>query len=121
MNIQRMMIIGAVAVLLAAALLLYWTGRRDGAARERPKTEAALAVAERARLETEGARASAQRVDVVVRQKELATRIAADFTPKALTSEEAHAPLDPDRARRLRAADSELCFASPELGGCAPH
>jgi hypothetical protein len=111
--------IAATLALLAAALVLYWSGRREGAARERPKVEAARTAAAVSGLETKGARDSAQRVEVVVRQREAAARTVADVTAHALQSEDAHASLDPDRAARLRAADRELCLAAPELSGCA--
>lgn len=114
-----MLILAAVLVVTAAAAGLYWKGRHEGAARERPKAEAALARAAVSGLETEGARASAQRVDVVIRQRDVAHDIVTQLTAKALTSEDANAPLDPARAARLRAADEQLCLAAPELTGCA--
>lgn len=97
--------IAVVLTLLAAATLIYWKGRHEGVAQERPTTEAALAKAAVAGLETEGARESAQRVEVVVRQREAAARTVADVAVQALQSEDAHAPLAPDRAARLRDAD----------------
>lgn len=103
----------AVGVLLALAAGLYWKGRRDGVAQERPKTEAAAADAAAARLEARGERESAQRVEVVVRQREAAARSLAELSEKALKSEDADAPLSPDRADRLRAHDRELCLAAP--------
>ena len=111
--------VAAVLTLLAAVTVIYWSGRRDGAARERPRTEAALAQAAVAGLETQGARDSLQRVEVVVRQREAAAQSVARVTNKALIAEDAHAPLDAERAARLRAADRELCLAAPELVGCA--
>jgi hypothetical protein len=101
------------------AVGLYWKGRHDDAARERPKTEAALAKAAVAGLETQGAQASAQRVEVVVRQRDAANGVVAQLMPQALTSEDANAPLNPDRAARLRDADRQLCLAGPDLAGCA--
>ena len=115
MNPRWTIAIAAVLTVLAAAVVLYWSGRHDGAARERPKTEAAQAQATVARLETTGARETAQRVEVVVRQREAAAATVADLTPKALQAEDADAPLDPDRALRLRDADRQLCLAAPEL------
>jgi len=110
-----MLIVAAVAAVLAAAGILYGKGRRDGVAQERPKVEAAAARAATASLEAEGARASAGRVDVVVRRREDAARIVTDLTTEAVQAEDAHAPLETRRAARLRAADRELCLTAPEL------
>jgi hypothetical protein len=110
--------VAAVLSVLAAAAVLYWSGRHDGAARERPKAEAARAEAAVAKLETRGARETAQRVEVVVRQREAAAAVVAKLTPEALKSEDANAPLDPARAARLRDADRSLCLADPEFDGC---
>ncbi|HET6970819.1 MAG TPA: hypothetical protein VFH92_06830 [Phenylobacterium sp.] len=108
-----------LGVILAAALGLYWKGRIEGAARERPKVEAAVAQATVAKLETAGAADSAQRVEVVIRQHENAARAVAQLTESALKSEDAYAPLDPGRLDRLRADDVQLCLAAPDLAGCA--
>ena len=107
----------AAALILAAGI--YGKGRHDGIAHERPKTEAAQAQAAVAGLETEGARQTAARVEVVVRQREAAAETVTQLAAKALTSEDAHAPLDPDRAARLRDADRRLCDAAA-LAGCPP-
>jgi hypothetical protein len=118
MSVRLTVIVAAVLAVLAAAAGLYWKGRHEGSARERPKTEAALAQAAVAGLETEGARASAQRVDLVIRQRDAAAGAVAQLTTKALSSEDANAPLDPDRAARLRDADDQLCLTAHELAGC---
>jgi hypothetical protein len=118
MSLRLTIILAAVLAVLTAAAGLYWKGRHEGAARERPKTEAALAQAAVAGLETEGARTSAQRVDLVIRQRDAAAGAVAQLTSKALTSEDANAPLDPDRAARLRDADDQLCLTAPGLAGC---
>lgn len=119
MSPRLILILAAIATLLAAAGGLYWKGRHDDSMRERPKTEAALAKAAVAGLETQGAQASAQRVEVVVRQREAANTVVAQLMPKALKSEDANAPLDPARAARLRDADIQLCQSAPGLAGCA--
>jgi len=119
MSPRLILILAAIAAVLAAAGGLYWKGRRDDAVRERPKTEAALAKAAVAGLETQGAQQSAQRVEVVVRQRDAANAIVAQLMPKALKSEDANAPLDPDRAARLRDADRQLCLSAPSVAGCA--
>jgi hypothetical protein len=110
---------GAAALVLAAAAGLYWKGRHDDASVQRPKIAAAQAQAAVAGAEAKGEKASAQRVELVVRQREAASATVADLTPKALNAEDAHAPLDPARAARLRSADDQLCLAAPQLAGCS--
>jgi hypothetical protein len=118
MNVRLMLILATLGAVLAIASGLYWKGRHDDALRERPKTEAALAKAAVAGLETQGAQASAQRVDIVVRQRDAADAVVAQLTPQALKSEDANAPLDPARLARLRSADLELCDTDSTLAGC---
>lgn len=113
----RLMLVGAGCVaVLAVAAGLYWKGRHDGVGHERPKIVAAQAQAAVARLETDGARQTAQRVEVVVRQREAATAAVSQLTAQALISEDAHAPLDPARAARLRDADRLLCDQAALVG-----
>ncbi|RAK60890.1 hypothetical protein DJ021_14250 [Phenylobacterium hankyongense] len=119
MSSRLTLAVATAFILLAVVVAIYWKGRHDDAARARPKIEAAQAKAAVAGLETQGAKESAQRVEVVVRQRDAAAATVAQVTAKALTSEDADAPLDPDRAARLRNADRELCLAGPELVGCA--
>jgi hypothetical protein len=119
MSARLILMLAAVAAVLALATGLYWKGRHDDAVRERPKTEAALAKAAVAGLEAQGAQASAQRVDVVVHQRDAANGVVAQLMPQALKSEDANATLDPARAARLRDADRELCLTAPSVGGCA--
>jgi len=119
MSPRLMLIGGAAAIVLAAAAGVYWKGRHDDAARQRPKIEAAQAQAAVAGVEAKGAKDSAQRVELVVRQRDAANKTVADLIPKALNAEDAHAPLDPARAARLRAADDQLCLAAPQLAGCS--
>ncbi|UTP38331.1 hypothetical protein M9M90_14035 [Phenylobacterium sp. LH3H17] len=111
--------LGALAAVALVCLGFYWSGRRDGAIEERPRTEAALARAEVAARETQGARVSAARVDVVLRRREAAAEVAATLIPQALQAEDADAPLDADRAARLGRADRKLCELAPDLKGCA--
>jgi hypothetical protein len=118
MSPRLILMLTALAAVLALAAGLYWKGRHDDAVRERPKTEAALAKAAVAGLEAQGAQASAQRVDVVVRQRDAAGGVVAQLTPQALKSEDANAPLDPARAARLHDADRQLCLTAPGLAGC---
>ena len=119
MSPRLILILAAATALLTSAAGLYWKGRHDDAVRERPKTEAALAKAAVAGLETQGAQASAQRVDIVVRQRDAASAVVAQLTPQALKSEDANAPLDPARLARLRSADLQLCDTDRALAGCA--
>lgn len=105
--------------MLVAALGLYWKGRLEGAAIERPKTEAAQSAAAVATLETRGARATAAQIDVLVRTRDGAEKTVDTLTPAALKSEDAHVPLAPDRTARLQRADRELCQLAPDLGGCS--
>ena len=120
MSPRLVLVLTAALAILGVAGGLYLKGRHDAAARERPTTEAALAKAAVAGLETQGAQQSAQRVEVVVRQKDAANGVVAQLMPQALKSEDANAPLDPARAARLRNADDGLCRAGPGLAGCAP-
>lgn len=119
MTLRLALALGGAAAVLAAILGLYWKGRLEGAAAERPKVEAALGQAAAASLEAQGARESVARVDVVVRRRAAADETVASLAPAALQSEDAHAPLGPDRAARLLRADHELCRIVPDLDGCA--
>src|SRR5262245_49794391 len=121
MTPRMIMTLAGFGALLAAAGGLYWKGRLEGAARERPKVEAARAEAAVAGLEARGARETVQRVEIVVRQREVVREATAELTRQALISEDANVPLDAYRADRLRAHDLELCNAAPDLGGCAQN
>lgn len=121
MTPRLMLILAAVGTLLAAVAGLYWKGRLDGVARERPKTEAALEQAAVSGLETEGARDTVQRTAATVARRDAAGAVISQLTQEALKSETARAPLDPDRAARLRDADRQLCLTAPELAGCPAH
>ena len=114
--------LGAVVVVIfAVALGLYGKGRVEGAAAERPKTVAAEARAKVASLEATGERASAARVDVVVRQQSMSREVGRKLAIEAAKSEDANVPLDSGRVLRLGDADRELCRIAPEIGGCDPH
>ena len=119
MSPRLILILAAAGAALMLSGGLYWKGRRDDAAWQRPKIETAMAAAAVAHLETQGAQDSTRRVDAAVRRRDAAKAIVADLTPKALKSEDAYAPLDPERAARLRDADDGLCLAAPELAGCS--
>jgi hypothetical protein len=120
MNLRLALTLAGVASILLAGAGLYWKGRLAGAAGERPKVAAALNRAAVAGLEVEGAKASAARVEVVVRQREAAAQTVAQLTPAILNSEAAHVPLDSERSSRLRSHDRGLCqLAGGDLTGCA--
>ncbi|WP_293383689.1 hypothetical protein [Phenylobacterium sp. SCN 70-31] len=106
-------------LILAITLGLYWKGRLDGAARERPKAAAARSQAAVAALEKRGERDSATRAAAAADVAAAAAGSLIDVVRNAQTSEDALAPLDPDRSRRLHAHDSRLCEWAPELAGCA--
>lgn len=117
MNFQRDIILGLVA--LAVVVFIGWRLYDAGKDSAKPAIEAQADHAATAGLETRGARDSAQRVDVVVTQARAADAAVIDLSAQALASEDAHAPLDPDRADRLRHHDGELCGIAPTLAGCA--
>jgi len=121
MSPRLVLILTAVLAVLGAAGGLYLKGRHDAAARARPTAEAALAKAAVAGLETQGAQQSAQRVEVVVRQRDAAKDVVAHLMPEALKSEDANALLGPARTARLRNSDDGLCVADAELAGCAAN
>ena len=106
-------------VIVAGGLGLYWKGRLEGAARERPKVEAALAEAAVAGMEAGGERESAVRAEAAVQTRETVVRSVVRVIQEAHRSEDAHAPIDPSRLARLRAHDDELCRTTPALAGCA--
>lgn len=109
----------ALILCLAAGLSLYWKGRLEGAARERPKLDAARSQAAVSALEARGARQGLERAAAAADVAAGATGSLADLSRHAQTSEDARAPLDPDRSRRLHAHDVRLCQWSPELAGCS--
>jgi hypothetical protein len=119
MSLRLILLLAVLAFVLTVGAGLYWKGRHDDAVGERSKTGAALATAAVAGLEAQGAQASAQRVDVVVHQRDAANAVVAKLMPQALTSEDANAPLDTARAARLRDADRQLCLTAPDVAGCA--
>ena len=119
LKLRLALVLAGVASILAAGLGLYWKGREAGVAAERPKVAAALDRADVANLEAEGAKASAARVEVVVRQREAAAQTVAQLAPAILNSEAAHVPLDPERSARLHNHDRGLCELAGDLVGCA--
>jgi hypothetical protein len=108
-----------VTFLVVGAGGLYWKGRLEGAARERPRVEAARAEAQVSHLEAGGERQSAERAESASQIREAVLKSVIHVTHEAQRSENAHARLDPARLARLRAHDHELCVADPELAGCS--
>ncbi len=114
----------AVLALVAAILLavVIWIANWDPfGSKQRLETKAANAElqASTSSLEVQGAEASTQRVEVVVRTREAAQQSLTDVSRHAAEAPDANAPLPPDRASRLRAHDDFLCRLRP-LQGCAP-
>ena len=66
-------------------------------------------------IEAAGERDTAARVDVVVRQITAADQAVFSLTSDARIAIDAKDPLDPDRARRLRAVDQQLCDERPAI------
>jgi len=104
---------------LAFVSWLYFKGVHDEHARMQPRLDAAEWKADVFHAERDAERASAQRVEVVVRQVDLSRRAVSDLSRQAEKAPDAAQPLDPARADRLRAHDRLLCDARPSLTGCA--
>lgn len=120
MILTRLEIYGVmVAVLLMAVGGLYLKGRHDAAQAAKPKIEAAVDHADVSDKNAQGARQSAARVDVVVTQREQALSALARQSEAATAAKDAHDPITPDRAARIRSADSELCNLRPAV--CTAH
>ena len=109
----------AALLIMAAGGLGFRFDPFDGLAHraDRAEATAATAVSDAAArgIEAAGERDTAARVDVVVRQIEAADRVAFSLTSDARIAIDAKDPLDPDRARRLRAVDQQLCDARPAI------
>lgn len=118
--------IAAVLLALFVALLMLAAGGLgfrfdpfDSTARRADTAEAtavtATADASARGIEAAGERDTATRVDVVVRQVAAADRAVFSLTSDARIAIDAKYPLDPDRARRLRDVDQQLCTARPAI------
>ena len=106
-------------LLLAAGGLGFRFDPFDSTARRADTAEAtaaaATADASARGIEAAGERDTSTRVDVVVRQVAAADRAAFSFTSDARIAIDAKDPLDPDRARRLRDVDQQLCATRPSI------
>lgn len=119
-------VVSMVTLLAIAALVLFALGglgvrfdpfntveRRA----DRAEASAAVATADAAarQIEVAGARDTTARVEVVLQQTEAARQAAFSLTSDARIAIDAKAPLDPDRARRLRDVDQQLCDIRPSI------
>lgn len=106
-------------LMLAAGGLGFKFDPFDSATRRADTAEATAAAATSeasARgIEAAGERDTATRVDVVVHQVAAADRAVFSLTSDARIAIDAKDPLDPDRARRLRDVDQQLCAARPAI------
>lgn len=109
---------GLFAVVIAATLAMLALVFLAGRDASRPAIEAAQDSAASAQLEGEGAALAADLADALNRQSLAQQRALSALERAAIQAEDAHAPLDPDRAARLRAHDDQLCNAAPHLDGC---
>jgi|SRR5246127_342856 len=82
------------------------------------KAEDHAAVAD---LNTQGVKLSVGRVKAAVAVQQSAAALARQYRAEAQAAGDANAPLDPDRAQRLRDADDRLCRMDPSLDGCAAN
>lgn len=117
---EQVIVAGLSAVVIAATLamlaIVYFAGRKDAA----PAIETARDQAASAELAVEGAAISGELADALLQQSRAQNQALIALQRAAAQSEDAHAPLDPARADRLRAHDRQLCDAAPHLDGCAP-
>jgi hypothetical protein len=111
--------LGVIVILALAGGLLWSFDPFHRRARAEQRAEIAERQASVAQLETRGARESVARSDVTARRREAASAVVTALQTAAQHSEDADAPLAPDRARRLLAADRRLCQLGQDLVGCA--
>lgn len=114
-----------LAVLGAVVAWIYHQGALG--VRSEQKVAAAEDKAAVASLTTQGVKQSEQRVKITLATQQDAATLASRYRAEAEAAGDAHAPLDPDRAARLRAGDEQLCKLDPGLcaaggdaGGGAP-
>ncbi|QYF87521.1 hypothetical protein [Brevundimonas sp. PAMC22021] len=111
-----------VVAVLAGGLGFRWDPL--GLDRRRLDTAQAQAAAGRAaetarRLEQQGEATQQRRLDIFNDTTTQAARATATAVTQARSADDAHTPLDPDRLRRLREHDRELCRLAPDVDGCA--
>ena len=113
-------------VLLAAAMAGGMGFRWDPLGLDRKRLEAAQAEAAAGRaeqvarrLEQQGQAVQQGRLETFNNTTTQAARATATAVTQARSAEDADTPLDPDRLRRLREHDRELCRLAPGINGCA--
>ena len=117
LDLRQIMMAALALIVVAAATLWTWDPfHRRRHAEERAAANADLAAT--AALETQGARESLARTEAAVRQRSSADHVTASVQILAQQSKDAHAPLSPERAGRLRDHDRELCGIDLTLSGC---
>lgn len=111
------LVVGAVLFTLKTSSI-DWFGRTKARAEHAEvKAETATDNSVARQQEAIGERQSAQRVEVVVRQDRQTAAALAQAIEQARSAPDANEMLPPDRAARLRAADTQLCLGS-RLRGC---
>lgn len=111
-----------VVALLAGGLGFRWDPleldrRRLDAARVQAAAGDAAAAARR--LEQQGQAVQQGRLETFNNTTTQAARATATAVTQARSAHDADSPLDPDRLRRLREHDRELCRLAPGINGCA--
>ena len=111
-----------VVALLAGGLGFRWDPleldrRRLDAARVQAAAGDAAAAARR--LEQQGQAVQQGRLETFNNTTTQAARATATAVTQARSAEDADTPLHPDRLRRLREHDRELCRLAPGINGCA--
>ena len=110
----------AGVLLLALAAGLLWSfdplSRRRAAELRAQSNEAEANVAH---AQTRGAREASNMLGTAARTAASAEAAGAATIAAARQAKDANAPVDPERADRIRSLDRRLCELSPELQGCA--
>lgn len=123
-------VVSVLAILAFAALVLFalnGVGFRfdplNSAERRATQAEAtagaATTDAAARQIEAAGANNTTTRVEVVLKQAAAAEQVAFSLTSDARIAFDAKDPLDPDRVRRLRDVDQQLCDIRPTI--CDAH
>ncbi|WP_341019443.1 hypothetical protein [Brevundimonas diminuta] len=123
--------LGWWAAMLAVGVLLLIVGRGLGLRWDPMDLQARRLEAAQQRLDRAQAEASARSLEAAARARQLenldafhrnaqaVTQATVAAEIRARTADDADTPLDPDRARRLRDHDRELCRLAPVVAGCA--
>ena len=123
--------LGWWATMLATGVLLLIVGRGLGLRWDPLHLQARRLEAAQQRLDRAQTEASARSLEAAARARQLedldafhrnaqaVTQATVAAETRARTADDADTPLDPDRARRLREHDRELCRLAPVFAGCA--